>query len=93
MVPGMNEQQRLTQNIRAVVAAYRACRRPRLAISTVSRLFFNDGKLLGRILGRNPPPFLVTSYDAAMLKFSEAWPVGAAWPPAVDRPPPRRRAA
>ena len=89
----MSEQERLTQNIRAVVTAYRAAHP--IAIATVSRMFFNDGKFLDQILGPQPPAFLVTKYDAGLLKLSKQWPDGAEWPPSVDRPPlrPARKTA
>ncbi len=81
----MNEQQRLTQNIKMVVTAYQAVRP--IALATVSRLFFNDGKFLDQIMGADPPAFLITKYDNGLEKLSKEWPEGAVWPPTVERPP------
>lgn len=83
----MSEHQRLTQNILAVVAAYRAVTRH--AESTVSRKFMGNGTILERIASRKGYSFPADSYDAWVAKFSTEWPEGAQWPPNVPRPEPQ----
>ena len=80
----MSEHQRLTQNILAVVAAYRAVARQ--AESTISRKFLGSGKTLDKIASQAGYSFPADSYDAWVAKFSAEWPDGAVWPPNVPRP-------
>lgn len=84
----MTEHYRLTQNLLAVITAFRAVNP--LAPSTVSRKFLGSGRVLAQIESPEGYGFPVPSYDSWLQKFSDEWPDGATWPPHVDRPAPTR---
>lgn len=56
-----------------------------LELTTVGRMAANDGQFFDRIADTSKA-FTARTYDKVVGWFSEHWPEGAEWPPAVPRP-------
>lgn len=54
-------------------------------LGSVSHRIFADSKRLDRAFG-GKATLTLTSYERAMLWFSEHWPDGADWPEGIERP-------
>lgn len=72
----------LLDSLLAVARAF--CEARKLSVARTSTLVFADGKVLSRLEGGCD--LTTRRLENAMQWFSDNWPSGAEWPPAVARP-------
>lgn len=74
----------LLSHLGKVAAAY--SEGTNLGLGTVCRRMLGSDRFFARV--KSGASFTVRVYDEAMMRFSEQWPEGHAWPDGVPRPSP-----
>lgn len=83
MLPGMQMEQTLSENLLSVARCFGAARS--LELSTLGRMAADDGRFFARL--QDPQTtFTARKYDAVMGWFAANWPDGLEWPAGVPRP-------